>query len=173
MKVIRIIKNLIMAMVMTHLSAFAIDGNSTGGITTMSLADPIEVINGKPMTFSTNTDDTWYYFSLSQNGNVLFSGKDSGGSGIAYVYIYDENGAQITNMYLSEQTVALNKGAYTMHITDASGGEIMLYSKQMADNPVPPTLPSSYADGYRDGQKACKDDPASCGIKPVVVVVPL
>jgi hypothetical protein len=108
-----------------------------------SIADPIEIVNGKPMEYTTNVDDNWFRFALFQDCNLLLNGESNyySGSPIYNAYIYDEDMNQVWYGAVDEDTVSLAKGKYTMHINDEHGGKIMLYSPAMADDPTHQHIP--------------------------------
>ncbi len=133
------------------------------------LANPIEIINGGVMSFTSNTTANWYTFSLATNSTVWLIASDYLGYSVSYVYIYDESMVQVFKDTVDSDTISLSTGRYYLNITENSSGNISVYSPVLNPDPIPPV--PTYLDGYNDGKQdgydegrqACIDDPASCG----------
>ena len=106
------------------------------------IGSPVTIINGKSMSFNTNTADNWFAFTLARTGNILISGSDSNGSYIFHINIYDESLDEVVSKRdLRSESFNLNAGRYYLVLSDASGGTFSVYSKQMT-NPIVTNPPS-------------------------------
>ena len=105
-------------------------------ISPMSISDPIEIVNGKPMNFTTDSNENWYEFTMGTNGNIALFGSDSSGSSIDHVYIYDENNNLLfDDCCFHSDSINLNAGKYRINVSDLSSGTLSVYSKNLT-NPM-------------------------------------
>lgn len=97
-------------------------------------ATPINIVNGKSMSYTSIADDNWYKFSLNERSNVLFLGDDSNGSYVGQIKIYNNNLEHINYVYTPE-SINLDAGTYLINILDKISGTFTAYSTNMS-NPV-------------------------------------
>ncbi len=120
----RVLRFFMIFIMMTHITLFAVEIES--------IADPIEIVNGKTMQFGLDDSENWYEFTLTFNSNILIAGTYNDN----YYDIYDENLKRVGSGYLDSASVALDAGKYLINITARNeGGIFMIYSKDLA-NPV-------------------------------------
>ncbi len=102
------------------------------------IANPIEIVNGKPMNFTTDANENWYIFTMKTAGNIGFFGSDNSGSYIHNVYIYDNNDVLVySDCCFISDSISLTAGTYRVNLSDENIGTFSIYSKDLL-NPVDP-----------------------------------
>ncbi len=105
------------------------------------LANSIEIVNGKPMPFTTITNDNWYTFTMGATGQALATGSSQSSTedGVDLFKIYDESLNEVYSQGDFHSTsVNLSIGKYFINISENVGGEFSIYSEKM-NNPSDPT----------------------------------
>ncbi len=106
-----------------------------------SPANATQIVNGKPMDFSTSTTVTWYAFTLGKDSNIALFGSELGGSFIFLVDIYDENMENVFHECCVRATsIDLSAGKYFINIENDNTGKFSVYSQHIT-NPVDPNPP--------------------------------
>ena len=131
----KMVTNLIATMLFITIPSMAEGSN----IIPMSISDAIPIVNGGEMTFTSETNENWYTFEMSYNGNLLISGSDQTGSYIDTVYIYDESLNRVFARNVVSETIDLPKGKYYIQIDDYYAGSFSVFSPLLNPDPELPT----------------------------------
>ena len=113
------------------------------------LSDPEEIISAKPMSFTTNTNENWYFFTLGYDTNVAIFGSDVSGAPIYQINIYDENMTEVfAGSDLNSASVRLNTGRYFVNISETQIGTFSVYSKYLEGPPYTDPVKGSMTNPY-------------------------